>query len=134
VNDEYDVPHASVLSSCSPDIRQSGVFGVLGSEVASIASLWRRSAVAPTKTSKLAGRSGDTRGAVGVSMALTRIFAGQQKSGAAGNLILRLRVCVCMSPPWRQAAEMNRERNPESKAAGSLDELSGKCLTIPKPH
>jgi hypothetical protein len=62
-------------------------------------------------------------------MALTRIFTGQQKSGAAGILIVRLRVCVCMPPHWSHSEEMNRERNPESQVPCSPDSLSGDCLT-----
>jgi hypothetical protein len=62
-------------------------------------------------------------------MALTRIVTGQQKSEAAGILILRLRVCVCMPPPWSQSEEMHRERKPESRVACSLDSLSGDCPT-----
>jgi hypothetical protein len=89
----------------------------------------RRSKVIRTKTSMLAGRPVVCRGADGYIVARTRILTGQQKSGAAGILILRLRVFVCMPQRWRQSGEMNTERNPESQVTGPLDEPSGNSLT-----
>jgi hypothetical protein len=85
--------------------------------------------VSSTEACMLTGRSGVCRGADGYIVARTRIFTGQQKSGAAGILILRVRVCVCMPLPWRHSGEVNRERNPDSLVIGPMDEPSGNSLT-----
>ena len=122
-------PHSSVLSSWSPDTRQSGVAGADSRRTPRHVRPGRWAISHLAREASLAGKIGGVRGAKGGVVALTRISTGQQISVVAGILTLDQRVFLCMPPPCLGPAEFDRWRKPEVLVAGSPEEGSGNHLT-----